>query len=52
VSNGAKRSAIAAISDTEFRIRAVPFAVYTITYEATDAAGNVSEATVEIRVQR
>jgi predicted extracellular nuclease len=52
VSNGAKRSAIASISDTEFRIRAVPFAVYTITYEATDAAGNVSEATVEIRVQR
>jgi predicted extracellular nuclease len=52
VSNGAKRSAIAAISDTEFRIRAVPFAVYTITYEATDAAGNVSEATVEIRIQR
>ncbi|WP_109472987.1 ExeM/NucH family extracellular endonuclease [Ornithinimicrobium cavernae] len=41
---------IEVVSDTEFQVRAVRTAVYTITYEATDAAGNTTTASVTVEV--
>lgn len=39
-------------SDTEFRMRATLGAVYTLVYSATDEAGNVTTASVVVRVIR
>ena len=47
---GPSRSQIEVVSDTEFRVRAVRDATYTITYEATDAAGNTTTASVTVVV--
>ncbi|WP_256840001.1 ExeM/NucH family extracellular endonuclease [Ornithinimicrobium faecis] len=47
---GPSRADIEVVSDTEFRVRAVKNAVYTITYEATDAAGNSTTASVTVEV--
>ncbi|MDD9206834.1 ExeM/NucH family extracellular endonuclease [Georgenia sp. 10Sc9-8] len=44
------RGAIEVVSDSEFRLRAAPQAVYTLTYEATDAAGNSTAESVSIMV--
>ena len=40
------------VSDTEFRVRATPGAVYTLVYEATDEAGNTTTESVTVRVTR
>ena len=45
-----RRGAIEVVSDSELRLRAAPQAVYTLTYEATDAAGNSSTESVTITV--
>ena len=48
--SGAKKAAVTTVDDTTFRVVAANKAVYTFTYEATDAAGNSMTATVEVRV--
>ncbi len=47
-----RRAAIRTVSDTEFRVRAFIGAVYTITYEATDDAGNTTTESVTVRVPK
>ena len=46
------RGEIQVVSDTEFRMRATPGAVYTLVYEATDEAGNTTTESVTVRVTR
>ena len=49
---GNKKAQVTKLTDTTFSVAAVVGAVYTFTYEATDAAGNATEATTEVRVKR
>ncbi|HEX7222665.1 MAG TPA: ExeM/NucH family extracellular endonuclease, partial [Candidatus Limnocylindrales bacterium] len=49
---GNKKAAVTQLTDTTFSVTAVVGAVYSFTYRATDAAGNVTEATTEVRVKR
>lgn len=49
---GNKKAALTPLTDTTFTVTAAAGAVYTFTYEATDAAGNTAQATVEVRVGR
>lgn len=44
------KAAIEVVSDSQFRVRAVKGAVYTITYEATDEAGNTTVTSVTVTV--
>lgn len=44
------RGAIEPVSDSRFRLRAAPKAEYSLTYEATDAAGNNSTESVTVTV--
>ncbi len=46
------RGEIEVLSDSRLRVRASVGAVYTVTYEATDAAGNSTTASVTITVAR
>lgn len=50
VSTGNKKAAIVSTSDTTFTVKAAIGSVYTITYVATDAAGNTATASVVVRV--
>jgi predicted extracellular nuclease len=49
---GNKKAAVTKLTDTTFSVTAVVGAVYTFTYEATDAAGNATEAKTEVQVKR
>ncbi|MDO5739554.1 MAG: ExeM/NucH family extracellular endonuclease [Ornithinimicrobium sp.] len=46
------KAAIKVVSDSQFRVKAVKGAVYTITYEATDAAGNTTVTSVSVTVSK
>ena len=48
--SGASRAQVSTLSDTSFRVRAVDNALYTFTYEATDAAGNTTTASDTVGV--
>jgi predicted extracellular nuclease len=50
--SGNKKAAIQTLTDTTFSVTAAVHSVYTITYQATDAAGNTSTATAVVRVGR
>ncbi len=47
---GNKKAAIVSTTDTTFTVKAAIGSVYTITYLATDAAGNTASASVVVRV--
>ncbi|WP_238146902.1 ExeM/NucH family extracellular endonuclease [Ornithinimicrobium murale] len=49
---GRDRAEVEVVSDTAFQVRAVKDAVYTFTYEATDAAGNTTTVSVTVEVAR
>ncbi|HLS39508.1 MAG TPA: ExeM/NucH family extracellular endonuclease, partial [Ornithinicoccus sp.] len=48
--SGVKGAGAEVVSDTEFKVKAVKNAVYTITYEATDPSGNSTTRSVEVVV--
>lgn len=50
VSSSGRRASATTLSDTEFRVKAVNRASYTITYEATDEAGNTATESVTVDV--
>jgi hypothetical protein len=47
-----RRSKIETVSDSTFRVRAAKGAVYTITYKATDDAGNTTTESVTVTVTK
>ena len=48
--SGASRAQVSTVSETSFRVRVVGNALYTFTYEATDASGNTTTATDAVGV--
>lgn len=52
VATGNKKARVEEITDTTFSVTAAVGALYTFTYRATDAAGNSTTTTTDVRVGR